>query len=133
MVSIAAAVATALHHSAQRGGGVVRRPTGTEDSSNREEVEFVTHAAPRGQNTPPLGTRPGLPTEPEPQWVDAALSFQGCSGSFSGVLARPVGRRLPTVRFLAEEWKKKEAEDEDKRSLQPESAEPGCWDTRDRW
>ena len=35
-VSIAAAVATALHHSVQRGGGVVRRPTGTEDSGNRE-------------------------------------------------------------------------------------------------
>ena len=34
-VSIAAAVATALHHSAQRGGGVARRPTGTEDSGNR--------------------------------------------------------------------------------------------------
>ena len=35
-VSIAAAIATALHHSVQRGGGVVRRPTGTEDSGNRE-------------------------------------------------------------------------------------------------
>ena len=44
-VSIAAAVATALHHSAQCGGGVARRPTGTEDSGNR-------------------GTRPGVLKDP---------------------------------------------------------------------
>ena len=31
-VSVAAAVATALHHSAQRGGGAAQRPTGTEHS-----------------------------------------------------------------------------------------------------
>ena len=51
--SIAAAVATALHQSAQRGGGVARRPTGTED--NREEVVNVTHSGPRAQKTPPPG------------------------------------------------------------------------------
>ena len=58
--SIAAAVDTALHHSAQRGGGVERRPTGTEDSGNREEVE---HCGPRAQKTPPPGERPGILAE----------------------------------------------------------------------
>ena len=53
--SIAAAVTTALHHPAQRGGGVERRPTGTEDSGNREEVEHATHYGPRAQKTPPPG------------------------------------------------------------------------------
>ena len=56
-VSIAAAVATALHHSAQRGGGVARRPTGTEDSGNK-------------------GTRPGVLKDPEPQLLDAVLAYR---------------------------------------------------------
>ena len=41
-VSVAAAVGTALHHSSQRGGGVVRRPMGTEDSGKREEEVHET-------------------------------------------------------------------------------------------
>ena len=71
--SIAAAVPTGLHHPAQRGGGVERRPTGTEDSGNREEVEHATHYGPRAQKTPPPGERPGILVEPGPQRSDRSL------------------------------------------------------------
>ena len=67
--SIAAAVATALHHSAQR-GGVARRPTGTED--NR-------------------GTRPGVLKDPEPQLLDAVLAYRaaGVPSVAAPLLAAP--------------------------------------------
>ena len=64
-VSIAAAVATALHHSAQRGEGVVRRLTGTEDSGNRR-------------------TRPGVLKDPEPQLLDAVLAYRAAGGAVGG-------------------------------------------------
>ena len=64
-VSFAAAVATALHHSAQSGGGVVRRPTGTKDSGNR-------------------GTRPGVLKDPEPQLLDAVLAYRAAGGAVGG-------------------------------------------------
>ena len=93
-LSIAAAVATALHHSAQRGGGVARRPTGPRDSGNKEEVEFEPHAAPRGQSTPPPGTRPGRLAEPVPQgfwpggpsaaWLWSAVGGSASSGGPGG-------------------------------------------------
>ena len=57
-VSIAAAVAIALHHSSQRGGGVARRLTGTEDSGNREEEVHEMYGAFRRQKRSPSGTRP---------------------------------------------------------------------------
>ena len=82
--NIATAVATALHHSAQRGGGVVRRPAGTEDSGNREEVEHATHYGPRAQKTPPPGERPGILAEPWPQRSDRSLR-------------RSAGDSLPTL------------------------------------
>ena len=87
----------------------------------------MTHAAPRGQNTPPSGTRPGLPTEPESQLValshraSVVRSLECLPDQWSQVLDSP------TVRFLVEEWKEEEAEKEEKRSLQLKSAEPGCW------
>ena len=51
-------LAEALHHSAQ--------PTGPVD----------THAAPRGQKEPPLGTRPGVLKDSEPQLLDAVLAYR---------------------------------------------------------
>ena len=57
-VNVAAAVAIALHHSAQRGGGVVRQPMGTEDSRNREEEVHEMYGALRRQNRPPPEKRP---------------------------------------------------------------------------
>ena len=57
-VSVAAAVATALHHSSQRGGGVVCRRTGTGDGGNREGEVHEKHVGLRAQKRPLPGTRP---------------------------------------------------------------------------
>ena len=41
------------------------------ESARQEEVDFVLHAAPRRQNTPPPRTRAGVPLDPRPSWVEA--------------------------------------------------------------
>ena len=53
--AVAAALATAHHHSYDRQGKSM-----VVECERQEEVEFVSYAAPRGQNTPPPGTRPGV-------------------------------------------------------------------------
>ena len=63
-LSVAAALATARHHSA--GPGVVTRGEG-----QQEEVEVKQHDGLRAQTTPPPGTRPGVPLDPGPPVVGA--------------------------------------------------------------
>ena len=99
-VSIAAAVATALHHSAHRGGGVARRPTGTEESGNRE-------------------TRPGVWKDPEPQLLDAVLAYRAAgvpllsAPMLADTAAEAVDAR--TVKFLFQAALKEEEEEEKER------------------
>ena len=59
--AVAAALATAHHHSYDR-----QVKSLVEECERQEEVEFVSYAAPRGQNTPPPGTRPGFLVDPGP-------------------------------------------------------------------
>ena len=125
--SIAATVATALHHSAQRGGDVVRRLTGTDDSGNREEVEHASHYGPRAQKTPPPGERLGINGEPGPQRSDRSprhssgedlptLSLPvlaGASGeSFdaSSVRYLSAAARLDQNRQRVQQWREKDQE-----------------------
>ena len=54
------ALAEALHHSA---GPSTKKVV--ERREGGEEVEYETHYAPRGQNTPPLGMRPASLAEPQ--------------------------------------------------------------------
>ena len=63
-LSVAAALATARHHSA--GPEVVTRREG-----QPEEVEHEQHDGLRAQTTPPPGTRPGVPLDPGPPVVGA--------------------------------------------------------------
>ena len=63
-LSVAAALATARHHSA--GPEVVTRREG-----QPEEVEVEQHDGLRAQTTPPPGTRPGVPLDPGPPVVGA--------------------------------------------------------------
>ena len=99
------ALAEATHHAAPRGPQTARA---------QEEVERETYNVPRHQNTPPLGTRPGLPSEPERQWVDAALSHR--AAGVPSLETLPVraweGLDSSTVRFLAKKWKEEEEEKE---------------------
>ena len=55
------ALAEALHHSS---GPSTKKVV--ERREEQEEVEYEMHIAPRGQNTPPRGTRPGLVSETGP-------------------------------------------------------------------
>ena len=94
--SIAAAVATALHHSAQRGGGVVRRPTGTEDSGNREGEVHEKHVGLRAQKRPLPGTRPEpLAEVSEPQGPAATVGYVAAGAPVLAVSApRLAGHHL---------------------------------------
>ena len=62
-VSIAAAVAAALHHSARP--VTYKAPRGQKTAT--EEVEKTTHNVPRHQKTPLPGGRPGVQKDPAPQ------------------------------------------------------------------
>ena len=90
--AVPGAVATALRHSAQRGGGVVRRPTGTEDSGNREEEEEEVHemyGALRRQNRLPPGKRP----EPLEEVSEPQVGISGTRGSATRWCSTPWCRR----------------------------------------
>ena len=46
-----------------------------------EEVEYETHNAPRGQNTPPPGTRPGVLKEPGAQEATVTVGYVAAAGA----------------------------------------------------
>ena len=62
-LSVAMALAVAVHHSA---GPSTKKVM--ERRERQEEAEHETHKALWGPKTPPSGQRPGLLTEPAPQW-----------------------------------------------------------------
>ena len=85
-VSVFAAFATALHHSSQRDGGVVRHPTGTEDSGNSEEEVHVMYGALRRQNRPPPGRR----LEPLEEVSEPQAGIGRHTGVFYELVLNPV-------------------------------------------
>ena len=69
-LSVRLALATALHHSAQR----VEEP-------REEEEEHVKNVGPRAQKAPPPGTRPApLAEMAEPQWGAATVGYVAAPG-----------------------------------------------------
>ena len=111
-VSIAAAVATALHHSAQRGGGVARRPTGTEDSGNK-------------------GTRPGVLKDPQPQLLDAVLAYRaaGEPSVATPLLAALAAEGIDSssLRFLTASALKARREEEEKLKREEQEELNSLW------
>ena len=92
VLSVKMALATALHHSAQPAGPVVGGP--------EEEVENETHNAPRGHNTPPPGTRPGVLKEPGAQEAAVTVGYVAAAGApllAQSVLDAPVPQMVDTV------------------------------------
>ena len=63
-MSVAIFLAESNHHAARRGHKLARK---------REEVEHVQHEAPRRQEPPLAGLRPGILTERGPQRSDRSL------------------------------------------------------------
>ena len=82
------------HEQVSIAAGVVRRPTGTEDSGNKEEVESEKHVAPLAQNTPPLGARPGILAEPGPHRSDRSRRHSSGDTHPTFGLPVPAGRRV---------------------------------------
>ena len=79
-------------------------PRGQKTAARAREVEEqATHVGLRAQRTPPPGERPGILTEPEPQWVDAALSYIAVVAPSLETLPFRAWKGLDssTVRFLA--------------------------------
>ena len=122
VLSVKMALATALHHSAQPAGPVVGGP--------EEEVEYETHNAPRGQNTPPPGTRPGVLKEPGAQEATVTVGYVAAAGA--PLLAQPVlggGDALDAVavQFLMAQsliaLKKEEREEREERKEREEKEE----------
>ena len=65
-----------------------------------EEVEYETHNAPRGQNTPPPGTRPGVLKEPGAQEATVTVGYVAAAGApllAQLVLDAPVPQMVDTV------------------------------------
>ena len=97
----------------------------------REEVEFVTHDALRGQKTPPPGERPGLPLEPGSQRSDRTV--RRSSGDSLPTLALPslagsAGEAVDSsaLRFLtAQALEAKRKEEEEKVAKKAKQAKDG--------
>ena len=110
-MTVAMAVAEAVHHSAPR-----RQNTAT---AIREEVVHGAHAALRGQKTPPPGERPGSLSDPGPQRSDRTV--RRSSGAVP-LLAVPVlaggdgvdGTALSFLVRRAVEDRKREKEEKEK-------------------
>ena len=99
-VSIAAAVAAALHHSARP--VTYKAPRGQKTAT--EEVEKTTHNVPWHQKTPLPGGRPGVLKDPAPR---GAVTV-GCVAAPGPLLVVPVVRGDDdvdgtTLRFLLEQ------------------------------
>ena len=98
-LSVAAALATARHHSA--GPEVVTRREG-----QPEEVDVEQHDGLRAQTTPPPGTRPGVPLDPGPPVVGAVtVGYVAAPGPLLAppVLAGGDGLDEWTLAFLVQQ------------------------------
>ena len=127
-VSIAAAVAAALHHSA--GPASHYAPRGQKTATAREEEVYEPHFALRGPTTPPPGERPGILAEPGPQRSDRTVRHSAGAGlptlalpSLAGSAAEAVdastltfllGQNLERQRKKDEEEKRREKEEQEK-------------------
>ena len=118
-VSIAAAVAAALHHSARP--VTYKAPRGQKTAT--EEVEKTSHNVPRHQKTPLPGGRPGVLKDPAPQGA-VTVGYVAAPGpllstpSLADTAAEAVDAR--TVKFLLQQSlarKKKEEEEERRRKV----------------
>ena len=110
-LSVAAALASARHHSAAP--GVVSR-----HEAQQHEVEQDTYDGLRAQNTPPAGSRPGVLQDPGPPWVEAVTVGYVAAGAPSLVVA-PVAAHdeLDTafVQYLLQQSLLARAEEEEAR------------------
>ena len=123
----------ALHHSA---GPSTKKVV--ERREKHEEVEFETHAALRGHNPPPPGSRPGVLLDHKPPWVDAVTVGYVAGGaplmgvpSLADSSAEAIDGR--TLRFLLKQnLARKEEEEEMRRKLEEAEHEASLLRLSDR-
>ena len=114
-LSVAAALASARHHSA--GPGVV-----SWREEQHEEVEQDAYDGSRALNTPPPGTRSGVLQDPGPPWVEAVTVGYVAAGAASPVVAPVAHDELDTasVQYLLQQSLLARVEEEEEAREQEE-------------